>query len=428
MFRRRPTGESPGRVPANRILIAGPESFPHGGGATARILAYARGLVAAGLDVTVVCLLGTERSAEKALDRSARGLYEGIPFEYSAGTHYREGAYVRRRIQELRSALRLRRLIKGEAGQPPADVILLSNKARWIVATVLACRAAASVCVLEKSEFPFIYARRTVRMKVWSWFFTRTFYKLIDGAIVISTCLEKYLSARVRRGAKIIRVPILVNTDDFREELLGDGRDRRVLCYVGNLNHKGEVEGLIDAFGAVEHRFPEWRLRVIGGSDDPSLLLGLQTRVAQMGLSSRIELLGWVDRDALPGLYREVGAFALPRASGLFSTAGFPTKLGEYLASGRPVIVTATGDIPLFLTDGVDAFLVPPDDPGAFAARLADMLADPVTAHAVGQRGRQTARRCFETTAECRRLAEFLRGFHPEQMAPAERQPSTSRE
>jgi glycosyltransferase involved in cell wall biosynthesis len=412
MRREKSTNQAPGRAPTNRVLIAAPESFPHGGGATARIHAYARGLMAAGVDVAVVCLKSTEDVERDTLNHSIKGFYEGIPFEYANGSLYRENTFTRRRLRDLRSALRLQRIVRGEAGQARADVILFANKAVWIVAAVLACRAAGSVCVLEKSEYPFVYAQKTIRLRLWAWFFTRFLYKLPDGVIVISTCLEEYFLARVRRGARVIRIPILVDMNAFSEERIGDGRDRKVLCYVGHLGHKGEVDGLIDAFCRIEARFPEWSLRVIGDSRDPSVLATLRLRVANLDLSDRIQFVGRVARDALPDLFREIGAFALPRASGIFSTAGFPTKLGEYLASGRPVIVTNTGDIPLFLQDGVDAFLVPPDDPDAFAARLAEVFADPAAARAVGLRGRETARQQFKTESQGRRLAAFLRGFH----------------
>jgi glycosyltransferase involved in cell wall biosynthesis len=127
-----------------------------------------------------------------------------------------------------------------------------------------------------------------------------------------------------------------------------------------------------------------------------------------MGLVERVEFTGSVGRLEIPGLLREAAAFALPRASGIFSTAGFPTKLGEYLAMGKPVVVTATGDIPLYLRDGVDAYLVPPDDTHAFAARLAEVFADPSAAREVGERGRETARREFDIVSQCRRLADFM--------------------
>jgi len=302
--------------------------------------------------------------------------------------------------------------VRGTQDQGSASVILFSNSAAWILTAVAACRLAGSACVIEKSEYPFVGAPDTIAARAWSWLFTRTLYKLVDGVIVISTCLETYFLARVRRRAHVVRIPIIVDLDEFSDEHIGSGLDQRVLCFVGSLEHEGEVDSLLDAFSEIAERFPEWRLRVIGGSKNPAVLPAFRSRVAESRLSDRVEFVGQVGRDTLPRLFADVGAFALPRASGLFSTAGFPTKLGEYLASGRPVIVTATGDIPLFLQDGVSAFLVPPDDTRAFAVRLADLFRDPEAARGVGVRGREVARRHFEVKSQCRRLAEFLNGLN----------------
>ena len=400
-----------------RVLIAGEFGFPNGGGETVRVHAYAKGLSAAGLDVEVVCLRPSERAADDSLNREASGRYQAIPFVYSGGSPYRDRTFVRRRLRDMRSTLRLCRLVRGVSGQGPADVILYSNSAAWIVTAVAACRAAGSVCVIEKGEYPFINAPDTAGMRLWAWLFTRSLYKLVDGVIVISTYLETYFLGRVRRGAHVIRIPILADLGEFSEERTGDGLHRRVLCYAGNLDHEGEVDCLLDAFCEIAPRFPEWTLRIIGDGRDPSVLAGFRSRAAELAVSDRIEFTGRVRRTELAGLYREAGAFALPRASGLFSTAGFPTKLAEYLAAGRPVVVTATGDIPLFLRDGWDAFLVPPDDTRAFAARLAAVFADPVGANVVGSRGRDTAREKFDPDFHCRRLAAFLRNLR--QVPPA---------
>ena len=74
-------------------------------------------------------------------------------------------------------------------------------------------------------------------------------------------------------------------------------------------------------------------------------------------------------------------------------------------------MVTATGDIPLYLSDGVNAYLVPPDDTGAFAARLAEVFANPSAARQVGARGRETARREFDVVSQGQRLAAFMAAF-----------------
>ena len=53
----------------------------------------------------------------------------------------------------------------------------------------------------------------------------------------------------------------------------------------------------------------------------------------------------------------------IPLFDDVRSTARFPTKIGEYLASGRPIVTTAVGEMPRYFEDGVTAFISAPDDP-----------------------------------------------------------------
>ena len=169
MHREASQSRSVERRDRRRLLLAGVFGFPNGTGAAARIHAYAKGLRAAGWEVEVVCLRWSERSAEGAKNREADGLYRGIPFTYSSGSPYRPATFTRRRLRDVRSALRFARLVRGTLGQPPANVILRerhlyanSDFALWIVTAVAVCRLAGSACVIEKSEYPFVYAPDTM--------------------------------------------------------------------------------------------------------------------------------------------------------------------------------------------------------------------------------------------------------------------------
>ena len=74
---------------------------------------------------------------------------------------------------------------------------------------------------------------------------------------------------------------------------------------------------------------------------------------------------------------------------------GFPIKLGEYLSTGKPVIVTSVGDIPLFLKDGENAYISKPDDVASFANKLNDCLSDPFKASYIGKKGEKLVYREF---------------------------------
>ena len=67
---------------------------------------------------------------------------------------------------------------------------------------------------------------------------------------------------------------------------------------------------------------------------------------------------------------------------------GLPLVILEALANGLAVICTPVGEIPSVLTDGVNAFFVPPGNVQAIAASLKMVLKDAALRQAVGRNGR----------------------------------------
>jgi glycosyltransferase involved in cell wall biosynthesis len=105
--------------------------------------------------------------------------------------------------------------------------------------------------------------------------------------------------------------------------------------------------------------------------------------------------------------YSFADAFLLPRPFRPYSKAGFPSKLGEYLLAGKPVISTATGDIPLYLEDGVSAYLVENDSSEAFSDKILRCVKDSDSLK-VGMMGREVALDSFSIEATSKRLRSFF--------------------
>lgn len=87
---------------------------------------------------------------------------------------------------------------------------------------------------------------------------------------------------------------------------------------------------------------------------------------------------------------------------------GFPTKLGEYLVTGLPVVVTKTGEIPLFLQHGQNALLCEPGDVDYFAANLRWALENYDNASRIGREGRVKAETVFNARVQAKELSTFL--------------------
>jgi glycosyltransferase involved in cell wall biosynthesis len=68
--------------------------------------------------------------------------------------------------------------------------------------------------------------------------------------------------------------------------------------------------------------------------------------IREYRLEGRIQWKGEVPRDQIPAILQHASLLVLPRPESKQAQGGFPTKLGEYLATGNPVCSTRVGEIP----------------------------------------------------------------------------------
>jgi rhamnosyl/mannosyltransferase len=106
----------------------------------------------------------------------------------------------------------------------------------------------------------------------------------------------------------------------------------------------------------------------------------------ELGIADRVQWLGEVADDALPGLYRQAHIFVLPANA---RAEAFGTVLLEAMASGLPCVTTEVGTGTSWVVqDGVTGRVTPPQDVRALADALAALLADPPLCAQMGQAAR----------------------------------------
>lgn len=82
----------------------------------------------------------------------------------------------------------------------------------------------------------------------------------------------------------------------------------------------------------------------------------LRRAVAGMGLAGHVDLVGWLNRDSLRGLYQRSHAFLSASTKEAFGIAGLEAR-----ASGLPVVARAGTGMSDYLDDGQDGFLAGSD-------------------------------------------------------------------
>lgn len=89
---------------------------------------------------------------------------------------------------------------------------------------------------------------------------------------------------------------------------------------------------------------------------------------------------------------------------------GVPLVLLEYAAAGVPVVATRAGGVPDVIQDGVNGFLVPPENAQALADRTIQLLKDP----ALGTRTVVEGRRILEGEFSVQMMAQRVSKLYVE--------------
>ncbi len=149
---------------------------------------------------------------------------------------------------------------------------------------------------------------------------------------------------------------------------LAERLPKSLLC-VGTLTKRKGHLVLLQALAQLQDL--DWHLTMVGSAAwDPDHAGRIDAMIDDLGLSSRITVVGEQDEAGLSGFYDRADLFALASHH-----EGYGMVLAEALARGLPIVSTTAGAIPDTVREGAGR-LVPPGDVEAFACALRDAMTD----------------------------------------------------
>jgi len=256
----------------------------------------------------------------------------------------------------------------------------------------------------------------------------RALLRRIGDHVDVLTYLGEYFRVRLARAlsaaaaARMVRLAPGVDNGAFRpgaggeeiRERLGLGNRPVVVCVSRMVPRKGQ-DTLIRAWPRV--------LAAATGETGPAgpvlLLVGdgpyradLERLAQRAGVSRSVVFTGAVPLAELPAHYAAGNVFAMPcrtRRGGL-DVEGLGIVYLEASASGLPVVGGDSGGAPDAILDGETGYVVPGRDTGAVASRIAELLADPAGAAAMGEKGAAWVDREWRWDLVAERLWQILSG------------------
>lgn len=258
--------------------------------------------------------------------------------------------------------------------------------------------------IFESTEHPEVLIKRFGKRIRLSSFYKKL--KLVDNILVISQSLKDFYVSKGFSDCYISVVNMFVDITRF--DNLYKYTDKKYIAYCGSVScEKDGVDLLIQSFSKFKINHPNYYLEIYGNGPKHTMA-NLKDLSSKLGVSSNVSFVGIIPYEQMPNKLYNASILALSRPDNIQNKYGFPTKLGEYLATGNPVVATSVGEISNFIVDGENGYLAEPGNVDSFAQKLLDAERDLNAGKNVGIRGRSLVESEFSSNVQVQLIASVF--------------------
>lgn len=379
--------------------------IPIGMAATTRIMSYAKGLVEAGNNVVVWTCIPTGNFGEFNADY---GVYEGVNYRY-AFNRKRSRYKVLRIFQHFLSLILFVHKFHNYNKEAKVDALILSSDSLLLQFLIGAlCRLNKIKAIFIFDEFPYPIRGKlktdipTIKKKVYG-----VLLQLFDGYISMTQTLLDYYQRICERPGLIVSTITDINRFSDSTKRKFEITEPVSLVYMGNMElSKDNVDNIIYSLPYVLDEF-QAHLFLYGRPSKKDLTL-LKDLIAELNLEEAVSF-----HYAMPSEVSTILSNSHILVSSQPNTkramGGFPTKLGEYLMSGTPVLLTDVGETSKYFIDGQDMFFAKPDSPTDFANKIKYIKNNYFKALEVTQNGKNKIIALYSHTKAGKDISNFIK-------------------
>ena len=365
--------------------------FQEGNAANSRIRALGKGLKERGHQVFLFFLSSTIFNSN-GINKKTKGFYDGLYFNYLSGSVKRSRFLWRRMLNYFVAMIKSGILLIKKRDH--FDVVFLYNPRFLFFGHIyFLCRILGIPLVIEKTELE--QKRKAVnRLHRFINYTDRLdaylFSHFCSHLVVISDNLKSFY-AKYLPSSRITKIPIIVDLKRFPEP--GTLSSSYNIGYLGSFGAKDGVNGIISGFKTALKTIPHLRLSLIGFNPYKK---EVNLELKRNHLNGEVIKSGQITYDQVPHWLAKCDLLILNRTGDEYARYGFPTKLGEYLASGIPTICTRVGEIGQYLVHNRNSYLIEAGNSAQLAEAIVTRYENYDRFNKMGLEGRQTAQSAFD--------------------------------
>lgn len=232
---------------------------------------------------------------------------------------------------------------------------------------------------------------------------SKTTYSLLPHRVVtVSEYVKNYLLTEGIPLEKVVAIPTGIDINRFNpENVEGNLRqelriepDTPLIGTIAILRKKKGHHILLSAIPLVLKEIPKAAFILAGDGPQKENILN---KIHTSGLSDKVFMLG-LRRD-IPEILKSIDLFVLPTLQEALGTSFI-----EAMAMKKPVIGTDVGGVGEVIKDGINGYLVEPNNPSALADAVIKVLEDMERAKAMGMEGRKIVEQNYTVEKMCEKM------------------------
>ena len=223
---------------------------------------------------------------------------------------------------------------------------------------------------------------------------------LVDKVIAnAEACKHSIIEQENARSENVFVVPNLIETEHFANIptwTKTDARSPQRIGIVGNLKSVKGTDVFIDAAKIVLEKHPGVQFELAGTGKTEQY----QSQINRLGIADNVRLLGSLS---------DVPAFLSTLDIAVLSSRseGLPNAIMEYMAAGRPCVVTDVGGCGELIQDERNGLLVLSENPAALAKGIVSLLDHPEKAEQFAAVARKDISEKYEAAVVANRWCEI---------------------
>ena len=166
--------------------------------------------------------------------------------------------------------------------------------------------------------------------------------------------------------------------------------------FMGELSERKGIKDLIHAFAKSEN--DNARLLVAGNGDVDSLV----TLCSELGISEKVEFLGWINKEQKLDLLARTDVVVLPSYA-----EGLPMSILEAMSVGLPVITTPVGAVEDAITHNEHGLLVNPGNVAQISSALSELAQSLDKRTQLGEAAKVKFLKCFKDDVVAKTLSDY---------------------